>query len=143
MMKKTATFPGRYDHLEKISAWVEQATKTAGFDDSASYGIQLAVDEACTNIIEHAYGGEDRGDIEITCEMNEEALRILLRDFGQSFDPDAVPTPQLNVPIEELEDQGLGLHWMRKLMDEVRFEFSSETGNLLTLVKHRPKPSEG
>lgn len=134
---QTINFPGNYDNLEKISAMVEQAAQQAGLDDSACYAVQLAVDEACSNIIEHSYGGEGRGEIQCSTFIHQDDLTVVLRDFGTPFNPDSVPVPNLNQPIEEFEEQGLGLYWMRKLMDEVRFEFTPDKGNVLTLVKRK------
>ena len=54
-------FPGRFSSLAKIGRLVRQAAKEAGLNDKSAYDVELAVDEACTNIIEHGYGGEGKG----------------------------------------------------------------------------------
>jgi serine/threonine-protein kinase RsbW len=95
----------------------------------------MAVDEACTNIIEHAYGGEGRGDIECTCQIDSDGLTVRLCDHGRPFDPSSVPEPDINAGLEERREGGLGLFLIRKLMDEVHFEFTPESGNVLTMVK--------
>ena len=105
----------------------------------ARYSIKTAVDEACSNIIDHAYGGEQGGDIECTCNMSDDSLKVILRDHGHAFDPSRVPEPDLSSPIENRKMRGLGLFFMRKLMDEIHFDFSDESGNVLTMVKHREK----
>lgn len=130
------TIPGRYESLADIRAFVAQAAEQAGLGERAVYAVRLAVDEACTNIIEHAYGGEGRGEIECTCVIKPQGLTIILRDRGKPFAPDSIPPPDLSLPIEELPLRGAGLHLIRKLMDEVTFRFSEE-GNELTLVKYR------
>jgi len=135
----TATFPARFDSLAKIGKFIERATKAAGFDDSTTYAVQLAVDEACSNIIEHAYGGENKGDIQCTYSIANNRLTITLRDKGQPFDPEKIQEPNFGAPIEELKPRGAGLFLMRKLMDEIRFEFNQKSGNVLTLVKHLPE----
>lgn len=103
--------------------------------------VETAVDEACSNIIEHAYGGEGIGDIEITYQINAKCLTIILRDFGKPFDPSKIPEPQLTAPLEKRKSHGLGLFFIRKMMDEVHFDFSNETGNVLTMVKRKEKSS--
>ena len=133
---QTATFPGRYENLQKIGEWVEKAAIEAGLDDSAVYAVQLAVDEAATNIIEHAYGAEGVGDIHCTAEITDHGLTVTLRDNGRPFQPEEVPAPNLNRPIEEIEPHGLGLFLMRKMMDEVDFEFTAQ-GNVLKMTKRR------
>jgi serine/threonine-protein kinase RsbW len=132
----TKTFPGKYTSLAGISKFVSKAAHEAGLDSKGVYAVKLAVDEACTNIIEHAYGGEGIGKIECSYDIDEDAITIKLRDWGGSFDPDDVPTPDFNVPLEELKTRGAGLFFIYKLMDEVHFKFNEEKGNLLVMVKN-------
>jgi serine/threonine-protein kinase RsbW len=138
-LSTTLIFSARFENLEKICNFVDEIAKQAGFDEMARYSIKTAVDEACSNIIDHAYGGEGDGDIECTCKTIDDSIKVILRDHGQSFDPAMVPEPDLFSPIEIRKEHGLGLYFMRKLMDEVHFEFSDKTGNVLTMVKHREK----
>jgi anti-sigma regulatory factor (Ser/Thr protein kinase) len=133
----TKTFPGRYTSLAEISEFVARAAQEAGLDSKGVYAVKLAVDEACTNIIEHGYGGESSGKIECSCDVDRHALTIKLRDWGTAFDPDAVPEPNFNLPLEELQVRGAGLYLMRKLMDDVQFFFQEKKGNLLVMVKKK------
>lgn len=132
----TQSFPGRYASLEKIGAFVRKGAEKAGFDHFAIYSIEMAVDEACSNIIEHAYGGEGLGKIHCTCSFSGSSFTIVLQDTGQSFDPAKVPSPNLSANLEDREAHGLGLFFIRKWMDEVYFE-SSGKHNTLTMVKHK------
>lgn len=138
---QTRTFPGQFDSLAAIGEFVTRAAEAAGLDARAAYAVQMAVDEACSNIIEHAYGGERRGDIECTCRVNDDGLTVTLRDYGHPFDPACVPEPELCANIEKCKVGGLGLYFIRQLMDEVRFEFTPDSGNVLTMVKHKEAPS--
>lgn len=131
------TFPGRYESLAQISDLIVRQAKEAGLDESAIYAVDLAVDEACTNIIEHAYGGEGIGNIQCTCQVGEDGLTITLRDFGQPFNPEEIPAPNAKARLKDLRSGGAGLFLIRKMMDEVRFEFSPNAGNVLTMVKHK------
>jgi len=137
---QTATFPARFDSLAAISEFVTRAAEAAGLDARAVYAVQLAVDEACANIIEHAYGGEGRGDIECTCRVNENGLTVILRDYGRPFNPTSVPEPDLYASLEDRKIRGLGLYFIRQLMDQVRFEFTADSGNVLTMVKRKESP---
>jgi serine phosphatase RsbU (regulator of sigma subunit)/putative methionine-R-sulfoxide reductase with GAF domain/anti-sigma regulatory factor (Ser/Thr protein kinase) len=142
---RTAIFPAKFDQLDPIRGFASQAARDAGMDDSDTYAIELAVDEACTNIIEHAYQGENRGDIECTCESNDVCLTVVIRDHGKPFDPSTVLAPDLNANIDNRAVGGLGVFLMKKLMDEVHFEPLGESGNVLTMVKllksgnHKPQ----
>ena len=135
-MHRHAIFPGRFESLEKISIFIKQAAKEAGLDEDATYSVELAVDEACSNIIEHAYGAEDLGEIDCTCEVEASAFRIIIRDTGEPFNPDAVPKVDTSLSLEERSPGGAGVFLMRKVMDEVSFEFTPD-GNILTMVKNK------
>ena len=134
---RTRVFPANFESLDTVREFVGKAAREIGMDDSEVYAVQLAVDEACSNIIEHAYGGQNRGEIECSCQVNKKALTIVLRDHGRPFDPASIAAPNLTLGLNERQVGGLGLFLMRHLMDEVRFEAQGEAGNVLTLVKHR------
>lgn len=141
--KHVQTFPGRYDEIQKICQFLADGALVSGLDANAIFHIELACDEACTNIIEHAYGGEDRGQIIVSWQAVADAFIITIHDNGRSFDPDAIPKPALpelpeDAPppnIDDVKVGGLGIHFMEQLMDEVAFSFDDDEGNTLTLVK--------
>lgn len=133
----TKTFSGHFSSLEMISHFVMKVARDAGLDDKSVYGVQLAVDEAATNIIEHGYGGEGLGEIRITCEILEDGLKVELLDRGKSFDLDAVAEPITNAPLEDIKPRGLGVFFMRRMMDDIRIETSPRSGNRLIMIKRR------
>ena len=136
----TLTVPGRYDQIQPICNFVAQAAEEAGFDDDAVFHVQLACDEACTNVIEHSYGAENVGDITVSCQVQSNDFTIMIRDHGRPFDPDDIPHPRVPTSSNELDQLkvgGLGIHFMRKLMDEVRFMFDQQ-GNTLVMIKRLP-----
>jgi serine/threonine-protein kinase RsbW len=134
---RTRTFPGQFESLAAIGEFVTRAAEDAGLDAREVYAVQMAVDEASTNIIEYAYGGEEQGDIECTCRIGEDEMTVILRDHGRPFDPTCVPDPDTNACLEDRAVGGLGLFFMRQLMDQVQFEFAANSGNVLTLVKRK------
>lgn len=138
----TITIAGRYENLVKLADFIRQIARQAGLDSFAVYSVETAVEEACTNIIEHAYGGEGKGMIECTCTVDDAALIIQLRDKGKPFNPKKIRNPDTKAPLNKRESHGLGLYIMRKWMDDVRFEFSAESGNTLTMVKYK-EPKSG
>lgn len=119
---------------------MREAAQKTGLDDCTIYAVETAVDEACSNIIEHAYGAEDLGEIQCECCVLPDRLIIILKDQGKPFDPSAVAAPNLEVPLDERTDHGLGLYFMRQMMDDVRFDFVEGVGNILTMVKMKEKP---
>jgi serine/threonine-protein kinase RsbW len=124
---------GTLDDLPRILEFVETACEDCGVTSEARFDVQLAVEEACANVIEHAYGGSG-GPFSLELSANGADLVITLTDEGTTFDPDAITTPNLDIPLEERRIGGLGLHLMKKLMDEVRFSFTRD-GNQLRMVK--------
>lgn len=137
MKTKKATFTARFENLRQIDALAAEAAVKAGLDAQAAYGVEMAVDEACANIIEHAYGGESDEVIVYSHEIREDRLVITLRDYGRPFNPTSVDEPEFCTDIEEREIGGLGFFFMCQLMDELDFDFSLDKGNLLTMVKYR------
>lgn len=133
----TKNFPGHFSSLEMISRFVVKAARDAGLDDKAIYGVQLAVDEAATNIIEHGYGGEGLGEIQISYEILPDGIKIELVDRGKSYDLNAISDPVTNAPLEAIKPRGLGVFFMRKMMDDVHLESSARSGNRLVLIKHK------
>ncbi len=129
------TFEADFDNLDEIREFVGEAAGQVGFTDKEIYSIQLAADEASSNIIEHAYAGMKGGVLEVECIIFEGGLRIVMRDQGKSFNPSSVPEPNVKADLSERKIGGLGMYLMRKLMDEVTYESSGETGNILTMVK--------
>lgn len=136
---KTVTFLGRYDSLAGIASYVREAAQQAGLDNLAQYQVETAVDEACTNIIEYAYQGENNGDIECTCVVTENELTVILIDHGIPFNPTEIPEPDTDAPLKKRSTQGLGLYIMRQWMDEIHFEFTQNCGNVLRMVKRKEK----
>ena len=143
--KHVQTFPGRYDEIQKICQFVADGAAECGLDPTAVFHIELACDEACTNVIEHAYGGEDAGSIRVGWQLQNGNFIITIHDNGRSFDPNDVPKPTLpNTPddaappnIDEVKVGGLGIHFMEQLMDEVTFVFDGKAGNTLTMMKKK------
>lgn len=134
---RTSTFPGRFESLVKISKFVARSVEAAGFDDPTAYCVLLAVEEACSNIINHGYGGEGKGDIKCSCEVTDDELIITLRDWSETSCPTSVPEPDFAVPLENLKLKGAGLILINKIMDEVHFESAPDNGNVLVMVKRR------
>ena len=75
------------------------------------------------------------GKIEIDCSKSGDVLKIVIHDHGKPFDPSSVPEPNVKADLSERKIGGLGMYLMRKLMDEVIYEPSAETGNVLTMIK--------
>jgi serine/threonine-protein kinase RsbW len=137
------TVLGRYGYssIPTITQFVAEAARSSLLDEDSVFHCQMAVDEACTNVIEHAYGEENVGNIEISCVVQPGRCTIRIIDHGVPFDPTAIPTPPATTNLDNIRPGGIGLHLMKQLMDEVNFEFSTQ-GNILTMVKTSPQPTQ-
>lgn len=127
--------PATLDSLDTVSKFVARATAQVGLDDHAAWQVQLAVDEAVTNIIQHGYDAGSRGTIELGWQVADAMLEIALRDHGRRFDPTNVPAPDTAAPLEDRQPGGLGIFLMNKLMDTVRFSHDDVRGNVLLMQK--------
>ena len=134
---QSVIYQARFENLDRVRQFVGQAAQECGLNANAIYQVQLAVDEAFTNIVEHAYGGECDEDIQCTCQISDEGLNVMLHDCGQAFDPTVVPDPDLKASLQERRVGGLGVYFIRQLMDEVEFKFttSPDTGRACNMLK--------
>jgi len=123
----------RLENLPAIADFISGSMSRLGLE-SGKLEVELAVDEACTNIIKYAYSGKE-GRIIITCERQDDELVITTQDNGKPFNPSSVPQPDLAADLDHRKVGGLGMYLMRKLMDDVSYSFDREKGNLLTMRK--------
>lgn len=135
---QTIQFAAKFEFLDEIRDFVGQIARDAGFTEKEIYNIQLATDEAASNVIEHAYEGIADGMLEMSCGFRDGAITIILTDHGESFDPSTIPMPDLKADLSKRKIGGLGIFLMRKLMDEVHYESHPESNsNTLTLIKRK------
>ena len=101
------------------------------------FAVQLSVDEACTNVIRHAYSNKSDGRILIRCRFPNTGDQIVVHiiDWGKSFDPTNVPKPDTQSHLDERKEGGLGVFLIRKFMDTVKYT-SIQNVNKLIMVKH-------
>ena len=123
-------------HLPVVRAALERLCELLGLDANARGEIVLAVDEALTNVIRHAYGGREDRPIEVALSREGgagpgAALRIELRDWGERVDPSRIRSRDL----DDVRPGGLGVHIMQNCMDEVEYAPAPDGGTRLTMVK--------
>lgn len=121
-------------NLAVIRRFVKEAATALEVEPSLIPKLQLAVDEAATNIILHGYRNQD-GNLEIELEHAGPDLVIRLRDEAAPFDPTLLPAPDVTLPLAERSPGGLGVYLIRRTMDEVLHRLTASGGNELTLIK--------
>ena len=136
----------RAAHLESLREFrdfiKEHCADQPGVTQEILYDVQLAVDEACTNIVSHGYADLDPGSIILDLDVEPGQLMVTLTDFGHSFEPSSAPVPDLDAPIEERELGGFGLFFIQQSVDEMDYQVT-EDGNKMTLTKYLRKPNGG
>lgn len=118
--------------------FVADACREWGVTQAACFKLSLAVDEAVSNILRHAYQGH-AGHIELRMGVKGSDVWIELRDWGPFFDPTTVPEPSLQAPLEKREVGGLGIHLMRQAVDELVYRREGDV-NILRMVKRGALP---
>jgi len=134
---QSVRFAAKFEFLDEIRDFVGKIAREGGFSDKDVYNIQLATDEAASNMIEHSYENIPDGVIDLSCGMEGDKLRIVLVDYGEPFDPSAIPMPDLKADLSDRKIGGLGIFLMRKLMDEVHYEPKPDKSNVLTMIKRK------
>jgi serine/threonine-protein kinase RsbW len=124
------------DNLSVIRDFISSKAFQAGIAAEAVDNIMLAVDEACTNIIKHAYQSYPEGEIIIKVEYDNDKFTILIIDYGKTFDPTTVPKPDLKKYYQEHKVGGLGMYLMRTLMDDVKYTTVPGKYNQVLLSKN-------
>jgi serine/threonine-protein kinase RsbW len=129
------TVDAKLENLPGIGQFIDETMRRCGVQSAKDiYAVQLSVDEACTNIVEHAYS-ESKGEIVITCVRTGEKFVVTITDHGEPFDPTAMPEPDIESGLNERKEGGLGIYFMRKFMDEVTY-IRDDGKNLLIIAKH-------
>jgi serine/threonine-protein kinase RsbW len=129
------TRPATLENLRSLREFVLDACLACGGDADTCDLVELAVDEACTNIVLHGYKGRPTGDITLQFACDEGMAEISLLDQGQPFSPKDAPPPDLEAGWQERRIGGLGVYLIRETMDEVEYTSDGSGGNRLTLRK--------
>lgn len=134
------------DDLQRCMALSEEACAQVQAAASDAYAIQLAVEEVCTNIVNHGYANQATGPMEIEFWLLDDgaqrSLQIVIYDQAPPFDPESSPEPDLDASIEDRQIGGLGWFLIKNLMDEFDYQAGTARGNCLRLLKHLEPRSE-
>jgi anti-sigma regulatory factor (Ser/Thr protein kinase) len=142
-MVKSLTVPATLDSLQKIRGFVKAAASEAGLSRARSYGLALAVDEIVTNIATHGYEEAGiTGDIVVTAEITGASVEIVVEDMGTPFNPLLHAEPQnLETPLEERAEGGLGIFLAQKNVDSFRYEYAGGRNQNIFVMQLEPSSS--
>lgn len=121
-----------------LNAFVDEICELNGLDDMTTMQMNLAIEEAVVNVMNYAYPEGTKGFVDITSMSDDESLQFVISDNGKPFDPTTKEEVDTTLPVEKRRIGGLGIFLVRKMMDNVKYEYK-DGQNILTLRKKSDK----
>lgn len=134
ILSETLTLKNDVHEVTKLSSFEKALFEKMGLEDALARQIRLAVEEAVVNVMEYAYPIGEKGEIEVCMTADGEYLKAVITDAGRPFDPTLKEGVDISLSAEERQIGGLGIHLLRGLVDDVRYEYVNGH-NTLTLTK--------
>ena len=129
------TVDARQSSLGTVDDFMQEVSAVLDLDEDDAFAVQLATDEACQNAVRHACEFDPDKKVVLSCESVGSDLVIRVSERGKPFDPTEASGPNLDAPLAMRNGGGLGIHFMRNMMDEVRYDQGSDGVNSVTMVK--------
>lgn len=136
MKHKSLRIESRTERLIHVREFISEAARRFGFNDEDVSKIALAVDEACTNVIKHAYRFDPTKTLTIRVHPHDEEFEVIILDHGVPFDPKIIKSPDMKEYLTHYRHGGLGVYLMKSLMDKVEYNIQPGKKNEVRLVKH-------
>lgn len=119
--------------LAEMRQFIEETSLMFGANEDAVSEMVVAANEAITNVLIHGYKKQP-GSIDLHISYNAQTLIVAILDNAPPFDPTAVPSPDINAPLEQRRPGGLGVHMIREFTDQVSYRFTPQSQNELRLM---------
>lgn len=129
------TVASKLENLAKIGSFINSIGVANKLPSEFLFDIQVAVAEACTNVIEHAYKMRPDRPLIVGCRLRNNEFIVRIRHFGHSFIPEEVPLPKIKDSLHLRPLKGLGMFLMKKLSNRVRYKFDERRGNEILIAK--------
>jgi serine/threonine-protein kinase RsbW len=129
------TLAAELESLQSFRDFITDCCSRYEIPSAVVLDLKLAVDEACTNVIQHGYKGMDPGSIILSFRIEPERILVQITDFGHVFEPADAPMPDVKAALEDRELGGLGLYLIYQTMDNIDYH-AAEEGNTLTFTKY-------
>ena len=120
-------------YLSLVRSVTAKMGELYGLSESTTEDIKLAVDEACSNVIKHAYGGDTHQSILVKYRMTRKGFEVLIEDSGVKVQPESIEGRSLN----DIRPGGLGVHLIKRAFDFYQFDQRKRRGNRLRLVSFK------
>jgi serine/threonine-protein kinase RsbW len=115
------TLPGEESRLLEAMAFLHGFWQAESLPDELLFPFELALEEVFMNVAMHGGGEQGPATVWLELERTDGKLNLSLSDDGPAFDPLALPTPDLDAPLEERPVGGLGVYLVREMMDDVSY----------------------
>ena len=129
------TLHNKVQQLSLLAPFIEAVAKENNLDKGLASSLNLALEEAVTNVVLYAYPTDTDGTIDIDAGTVDGGLKFVISDSGTPFDPTKAPEVNTEASVEERPIGGLGIHLVRNIMDSVQYEYK-DGKNILTLTKN-------
>ena len=133
--------PAHINVLGELRNFVESVAIHCGLGRDDAFAFKLAVDEICTNIIQYGYEGREPGLLSLSFRVDGNTAKLIIQDDGKFFPPDQAKSPDIEAGWENREIGGLGIFFVRELMDRVAYSKTGENLNQLILEKALTMPN--
>ena len=125
------------EELQKVEAIVDEISGAEGWQPDFEFKIRLVLDELCTNVVNYAHLDDLDHDMTVTIESDDDEVRVQIVDDGDSFNPlEDAPEPDTDSELVDRKVGGLGIHFVKTLVDDVRY-WRDGNKNHLALSKRR------
>jgi serine/threonine-protein kinase RsbW len=128
------TLTNELRELARVHAVASPFLEANGVAGKALYVALLALEETLSNVIRHGFADQARHEIAVSLRVRGGGVELTVVDDGQEFDPTAAPEVDLDAPLEERQAGGLGIHLVRQLASEVRFQRKNGRNQLLVRI---------
>jgi serine/threonine-protein kinase RsbW len=125
------TIVNQGSEIARVAGLLDRLAAERHLDPEIVADMQIALDEVLTNITEYAYTDDAEDRIHIRFEVLDNVLEAVIEDDGAPFNPLEIPAPDVSAPLHERRVGGVGMHFVRSLMDEVAYERAGERNRLV------------
>jgi len=134
MKEPAISFTNDLAELERLSRVIDEFAARHGIRANVVFDLQLAANEIFTNVVLHGYADDRRHEIVVRLVADTDEVAVEIEDDGRPFDPSTVPTPRLDLPLEERPLGGLGVHLARRVTDAMEYRRQAER-NIMRIRK--------
>ena len=136
MMKQEITLQNEWAELDRLNGWLDKLAHGLGLSDHENYMLHLALEEIVTNVMKYAYGPGVEKDIDVCSRVSDNLLEVTVIDQGRPFNPLTAEEPVFPNKIEDMKVGGLGIHIVKTMIKDLRYE-RREGRNVLTMCIKR------